>query len=69
MAWEIQNDNGLALADIHFDQRGSVDNVTWEDNGIVYTDEDELNVDLDFVRCAGYNCEVIFINGANRVSA
>jgi hypothetical protein len=66
MAWEIQNVNGLVLADIHFDRNGNVGEIEWQETGIVYIDEEELDVDFAIVQGAGYDCEVIFVNGANR---
>lgn len=66
MAWEIQNVNGLVLANIHFDRCGNVGEVEWQETGIIYTDEEELEIDLALVKDAGYDCEVIFVNGANR---
>ena len=66
MAWEIQNVNGLVLADIHCDRYGNVGEIEWQETGIVYIDEEELDVDFALVQGAGYDCEVIFVNGANR---
>jgi hypothetical protein len=69
MAWEIQNVNGLVLADIHFDRNGNVGEIEWQETGVVYTDEEELEIDLALAQGAGYDCEVIFVNGANRRTA
>ena len=66
MAWEIQNINGLVLTDIHFDRNGNVGEIEWQETGIVYTDEEELEIDLSLAQGAGYDYEVIFVNGANR---
>lgn len=69
MAWEIQNVNGLVLADIHFDRNGNVSEIEWAETGIVYSDEEELDIDFSLAINDGYDCEMIFVNGANRRSA